>query len=164
MVDGGWLYGLFARVEINSGEVICRYQGKATVKNGVRNRFSMCGTSVADGVQKLMIDGTPRHGCPNLGGLAAHSYQPNAAFVDDFLFRRSVRRAVHTNVMLVAGTDICCGAEIRVDHDSCEGRSAEVDGASAWSASYRAIRWQLPAGTDGSDALWDTLVAHYWRL
>eukprot|EP00966_Prymnesium_polylepis_P081119 1879432-Prymnesium_polylepis.1 len=167
LVDGTWIYGLFARVAILAGTVICRYSGRAT-RDGGHDVFTMSGTSVADEVSKLVINGAPGTAARNLGCFAAHSHRPNATFIDDFKFEVSERRAVHTNVVLVAGNDISEGTEIRVDHEGCEGRLQVGDrderSVSAWSSEYCSFRWRVPDGVGESRTSWEAAVSKYWKV
>ena len=114
-LGGGWVGGLFAKVDINEGVVLCEYKGKVLTKdeeNKSTSEYLMTSRDPLDLRRRVVIDGDPRK-YSNISGYANHSdnQYANSYFVDNTC------KGGKCNVLLIAKEFIPIRTEIRVDYD-----------------------------------------------
>jgi hypothetical protein len=110
-----WVGGLFSKVDINKGSVLCEYIGKVLTKdeeNTSTSEYLMTVRDPRDLRRRIVIDGDPRK-YSNICGYANYSENryANSFFVD------STCKDGKCNILLIASEYIPAGKEIRVDYD-----------------------------------------------
>ena len=118
--------GLFTRVDVDVGQVLCKYEGviltqrQAFEQEKLRTCEFFMNARTGNG-KLVVINGDPRH--LGLGGFSNYAKftSANAMFVDDCASPSCGKQS--TNVLLVAKESIRKGVEIRVDYDTgCQSR------------------------------------------
>jgi len=148
LLGGNWVGGLFSKVDINKGSVICEYTGKLLTKdeeNTSMSDYLMSVRNPQDLRRRVVIDGDPRKYF-NISGYANYSdnQYANSYFVD------STCKGGKCNMILVAKELIPVGTEIRVDYDM--GSSAHpfrdmmiLKGIyNDCKQEYKTIKWEAP--------------------
>lgn len=116
LLCGKWVGGLFSRVDINKGAVLCEYTGKVLTKNEENtstSEYLMTARHPLDLRRRVVIDGDPRK-YSNICGYANYSDHKyaNSYFVD-----QTRRKGNACSVVLIAKEFIPARTEIRVDYD-----------------------------------------------
>ncbi len=114
-LGGGWVGGLFAKLDITKGTVLCEYTGKILTKDEEHtstSEYLMIARDPLDLRRRVVIDGDPRE-YSNISGYANYSENKyaNSYFVDQ------TRKGNKCSVVLIAKEFIPACREIRVDYD-----------------------------------------------
>jgi len=147
-LGGEWVGGLFSKVDINDGTVLCEYTGKVLTKNEEHtstSEYLMTARDPLDLRKRLVIDGNPRK-YSNISGYANYceNKYANSYFVDQTCKGEKV------NVVLIAKEFIPKCTEIRADYDMGSSvhpfRDIMISKGiyDDCKAAYKNIKWELP--------------------